>query len=86
MSGNSAVYCLTAWRQWAVELLQHIASLGQRAVELVQRNASPPAGRGQCNACNALPHRLGAVGSGTPAMRGPTSWGDGESCPGGGRC
>ena len=43
-------------------------------------------GSGQWNSCNALPHCLGAVGSATRAMRGPTSWGDGESCPRGGRC
>ena len=64
------MHCLTAWGQWAVELLQCTASL--------------PGGSGQCNSCNALPHRLGVLGSGTPAMRGPTSWGDGESCQGGG--
>ena len=56
------MHCLTAWGQWAVQRLQHTASL--------------PGGSGQCNSCNALPHRLGTVGSGTPAMRRPTSWGD----------
>ena len=66
------MYCLTAWGQWAVELLQCTASL--------------PGGSGQFNSCNTLPHCLGAVGSGTLAMRGPTSWGDTESCPGGGCC
>ena len=31
--------------------------------ELLQ---SLPGGIGQCTSCNALPHRLGALGSGTP--------------------
>ena len=62
----------TATGQWAMQLLQHMASL--------------PGGNRQCNSCNALPHRRGAVCGGTPAMRGPTRWGNGESCPGGGRC
>ena len=35
----------------------------------------PPGGSGQWNGCNALPHCLGAVGSGTPAMHCPTAWG-----------
>ena len=71
-SATLATHCRTGSGQWAVELLQYTASL--------------PGGSGQCNSCNALPHRLGAVGSGTPAMRGHTSCGDGESCLGGGRC
>ena len=70
--GTLATHCLTAWGRWAVELLSCTATL--------------PGGSGSCNSCNALPHRSGAVGSGTPVMRGPISWGDGESCPGGGRC
>ena len=48
------MHCPTAWGQWAVEVLQCTASL--------------PGGSGQWNSCNALPHCLGAVGSGTPAM------------------
>ena len=48
------MHCLTAWGQWAVELLQCTAPL--------------PGGSGQCISCNALPHCLGAVGSATPAM------------------
>ena len=32
-------------------------------------------GSGQWNSCNALPHCLGAVGSGPPAMHCPTAWG-----------
>ena len=69
-SGPAAMHCHNAWGQWALELVQRIASL--------------PRGSGQCNSCKTLPHRLGTVGSGTLAMHGPTSWGDGESCPRGG--
>ena len=32
-------------------------------------------GSGQWNSCNALPHCLGAVGSGPPAIHCPTAWG-----------
>ena len=71
-SATRTMHCLTAWGQWAVQLLQYTASL--------------PQGSGQWNSCNALPHCVVAVGSGTPAMCGPPSWGDGESCPVGGRC
>ena len=70
---------LTAWGQWAVQLLQCTASLpwGQWAVELLQCTASLPGGSGQCNSNsgNALPRCLGAVGSGTPAMHCPTALG-----------
>ena len=52
---------LTALAQWAVELLQCTAPL--------------PGGSGQCNSCNARPHRLGAVGSATPATHCLTAWG-----------
>ena len=48
------MHCLTAWEQWALDLLQCTASL--------------PGGSGQWNPCNALPHCLGAVGSATSAM------------------
>ena len=37
-------------------------------MQLLQYTASLPCGGGQCNSRNALPHCLGAVGSGTPAM------------------
>ena len=50
----------TAWGQWAVDLRQYTAAL--------------PGGSGQRNSCNALPHCLGAVGSGTPAMHCLTAW------------
>ena len=53
-SATPAMHCLTAWGQWAVQLLQCTASL--------------PGGSRQCNSCNALPHCLWAVGSATPAM------------------
>ena len=66
--------------------MHRLTAQWQWGVELPQRTASLPGGSRQCNSCNAPPHRPGAVGSGTPAMCGPTSWGDGESCPGGGRC
>ena len=55
------MHCLTARGQWAVQLLQCTASL--------------PGGSGQCNSWNALPHCLGAVGGGTPAICGRTAWG-----------
>ena len=59
-SGTLAMHCLTAWGQWAVQLLQCTASL--------------PGGIGQCNFCNALPHCPGAAGSGTPAMHCLIAW------------
>ena len=34
-----------------------------------------PGSSGQCHACNALPHCLGAVGNATPAMHCLTAWG-----------
>ena len=60
-SATPAMHCLTAWGQWTVQLRQCTAPL--------------PGGSGQCNSCNALPHRLGAVDSATPAMHCPTAWG-----------
>ena len=53
-SATPAMHCLTAWGQWAVELLQCSAPL--------------PWGGGQRNSCNALPHCLGAVDTVTPAV------------------
>ena len=48
------MHCLTIRGKWAVQFLQ--------------RAATVPRGIGQCNICNTLPHRLGAVGSATPAI------------------
>ena len=45
------------------------------AVQLMQCTATLPGGSGQWNSCNALPHCLGAVGSGTPASHCLTAWG-----------
>ena len=53
-SATPAMHCLTAWGQWAVELLQ--------------RSAPLPGVSGQRNSCNALPHCLGAVDNVTPAV------------------
>ena len=39
------------------------------------RTALQPGGSGQSNSCNALPHCLGAVGSGTHVMQCHTAWG-----------
>ena len=67
-----AVHRHTGEEQWAVELLRYIAAeLGSS---------------GRRISSNTLPYRLGAMGSGSLAMRGPASWRDGESCPGGGHC
>ena len=59
------MHCLTAW--------------GRCAVQLLLCTATPPGGSGQWNSCNALPHCLphclGAVGIGTPAMHCLTTWG-----------
>ena len=54
--------------------------------ELLQCTATLLGRSGQWNSCHALPHCLGAVGSGPPPMRGPTNSQDGECCPGGCRC
>ena len=53
-SGTPATHYLTAWGQWAMQLLQYIASL--------------PGGSGQWNSRGALPQSLGAEGCGIPAM------------------
>ena len=59
--GPSAMHRLTAWGQWAVDLLQYTASL--------------PGGSGQWTSCNTRPHCLRAVGSGPPATHCLTAWG-----------
>ena len=53
-SGTLVVHRRTTWGKWAVELLWYAAAL--------------PGGNGQWKSCSALPHYLGAVGSGTPAV------------------
>ena len=45
---------------------------------LLQYSASLPRGSGRCFSRNALPHRPGAVGSGTPTMPCLTAWGSGQ--------
>ena len=57
----------TTPHQWAVDLLQHTASL--------------PGGSGQWNSCNTPPHCLGAVGGGPSAIHCPTAWGTVGSGP-----
>ena len=77
-SGPPATHYHTSWAQWAVELMSCTASLpwGQWAGQCLPYTATLPGGSGQWNSCNALPHRLGAVGSGTLAMCGPTHCGE----------
>ena len=48
---------------------------GKGAVELLQRTAAVPRGSGDRNSCNAMPHRLRAVGGATPAMHWHIAWG-----------
>ena len=55
--------------------MQCLPPWGWCAVELLPCSASLPLGSGPYNLCNALPHSLGAVGSGTPAMHRLTAWG-----------
>ena len=69
--------CLTAWGAVgsAASAMHCLTALGQWAVDLLQRTALLPGGSGQCNSCNTRPHCLGAVGSATPAMHRLTAWG-----------
>ena len=76
-SGTPAMHCLTAWGQWTVQLLHlrcHTAQ-GRWAVELLICTATLLGGSGRWNSCNALPHCLGAVGSGAPVMHRHIAWG-----------
>ena len=41
----------------------------------LQYTAPLPGGSGQWTSCSTLPHCLGALGSGTPAIHCPTAWG-----------
>ena len=77
LRASPAMHCLTAWGQWAVALLQCTAPVpsGQWAVKPLQCTAPLPGGSGQWNFCHTLPHCLGAVGSGTPAMHCHTALG-----------
>ena len=59
----------------ATPAMHRLAAQGQWAVELVQCIASLPGGSGPYNSCNALPHCPGAVGSATAAMHSLTPWG-----------
>ena len=44
-------------------------------MDLLQRTAALPGGSGQWTFVNALPHCLGAVSSGPPAIHCLTAWG-----------
>ena len=73
---------LTARGQWAGKFLQCTSRLPGGSGQRKSYHALPT---GDCNFCNALPHRLEAARRGTLAMCKPTSWGNGESRPGDGR-
>ena len=62
--GTCATHCLTACGQWTVQ------PPGMHCLT--------PWGSDKFKSRNALPHRLGAVGSGTPGMRWPISSGNGQ--------
>ena len=49
-------------------------------------SAGPPAGETGSPTQEAVAAYGALAGDGCPHRRGPTNWGDGESCPGGGRC
>ena len=72
------MYCHTDCRQWAMQLLQYIASL--------------PGGSRQCNSFDAVPQRLPltrpnrGAGQWNSGNAGSTILGHRESCPRGGRC
>ena len=87
-NGTFAMHCHIACGQWAVELWQCTVSLlgGSGHCNFYQKLPHCLRACGQCNSCNALPHRLAAAGSAIFVLRGPRSWGDGESCPRGGHC
>ena len=44
-------------------------------MDLLQYTASLPGGNGQWTSCNTLPHCLGTLDSGPPAIHCPTAWG-----------
>ena len=69
-SATCAMHRRIFWGHWAVELLQHTASLprGSRRWNPCGNTAAFFCGGGQWSSCNAPPHSLGAMGSGTLAM------------------
>ena len=76
-SATRAMHSLTACRHWALELLQCAATPPsvQWAVPPLRCTATLPRSSGQCNSCDAFPHYLGALGSGTPTMQCHSAWG-----------
>ena len=76
-SATPATHCLTAWGQWAVQLLQYTAALLGGSGQRNSCNALPHwlGGSGQWTSGNTLPHCLGAVSSAAPALLCPTAWG-----------
>ena len=73
------MHCLTPWGQWAVELLQCIATPPGCSRVWNSYNAVPHClgGGGSAVLCNTLPHCLGALGGGTPTTRCQTAGGQG---------
>ena len=53
--------------------MHSVTAEGQWAVQLVLCTGALPVGSGHCNLRNALPHRLGALGSRTLAMHSVTA-------------
>ena len=79
-SVTCAINCPTAWGAARSGTLatDPLLALGQWALELLQYTASLPWASGQWESCNTLPHRLGAVGSGSPAVHYLSAWGQRE--------
>ena len=71
------MHCLTAWGQWAVYLLQCTTPLSGGSEQWIPCNALPHClgAVGSGTSCNVLPHCLGVVSSGSPAMHCRTAWG-----------
>ena len=66
----------TAPRQWGSVLQKVHCPLPPGSEAVYCRSSTPlPGGTGLWTSCNTLPHCLGAVGSGTPAIHCPTAWG-----------
>ena len=68
-SATRAMHCHTAWGRWAVEVVQRAGPLPE--------GTGVPSGSVQWKPRNALPHCLGAVGRGIPAMLCHTASGSG---------